>query len=79
MRVVISGRTFNMQWSEDGENWSTIGRDFETWHLSDEYSAWGEFTGSMLGIACTDAMLHSKCADFDFFDYKVEDFDFLDN
>ena len=71
MRLLIEGRTFRFQWSEDGDAWNEIGREFETWHLSDEYSGWGEFTGSMVGIACTDAMLHNKCADFNFFEYKA--------
>ena len=72
LRLVITERAFRMQWSSDGNSWTDIGCEFDTWHLSDEYSAWGEFTGSMVGIACTDAMYHSKYADFDFFQYVVK-------
>lgn len=72
LRIVIHGRTFNTEWSADGREWTVIGRDFDTWHLSDEYSKHGEFTGSMIGIACKDSMLHSNTADFDFFEYTAE-------
>lgn len=33
----------------------------------------GEFTGTMVGIAVTDAALHEKTADFDFFDYEADE------
>ena len=32
-----------------------------------------EFTGMMVGIAVTDASLHEKTADFDFFDYEADE------
>ena len=73
MRLDIHGRMFTFSWSSDGETWHRIGREFETSHLSDEYSAYGEFTGSMVGIACKDSMFRSKYADFDFFRYSEEE------
>ncbi|BAQ29637.1 hypothetical protein BBKW_1502 [Bifidobacterium catenulatum subsp. kashiwanohense JCM 15439 = DSM 21854] len=33
----------------------------------------GEFTGTMVGIVVTDASLHEKTADFDFFDYEADE------
>lgn len=33
----------------------------------------GEFTGTMVVIAVTDAALHEKTADFDFFDYEADE------
>ena len=70
LRLKICGRQFRFLWSADGETWDPIGPAWETWHLSDEHSGYGEFTGAFTGIACTDAMLHEKCADFDFVEYK---------
>ena len=47
-----------------------IGPDFATWHLSDEHSGYGEFTGTMFGLGCVDAMLRRQTADFDYL--KIE-------
>ena len=71
LRLTIDGRKFGFSWSSDGESWEKIGPEFPTWHLSDEHSGYGEFTGAFTGIACTDAMLHRKCADFDFAEYSI--------
>ncbi len=70
LRLQIDGKRFTFSWSTDGENWTKIGPDFPTWHLSDEHSSYGEFTGTMYGLACTDAMLHRKTAEFDFLKYE---------
>ena len=70
LKLDIEERTFRFSWSDDGCRWNTVGDAFRTYKLSDEYSAYGEFTGSMVGIACIDSMYRSKCADFDFFSYE---------
>ena len=70
MRVIINGRASQFQWSLNGANWADIGPAFDTSKLSDEYSDFGEFTGTFVGIACGDRMTHSRTADFDFFDYQ---------
>ena len=44
-----------------------------TTRFSDEYCKYGEFTGTMVGITCADRVLHKKCADFDFFEYKADE------
>ena len=70
LRLRLDGKRFSFSFSSDGETWTAIGPDFATWHLSDEHSGYGEFTGTMFGLACVDAMLHRQTADFDFLDYR---------
>jgi xylan 1,4-beta-xylosidase len=70
LRLIIEGREASFFWSYDGATFTPIGRTFATAHFSDEYSKFGEFTGTMVGITCADRVLHKKCADFDFFEYK---------
>ena len=72
-RLNIEGRRTWFEWGYDGENWTKIGPDFDTTTFSDEYCKYGEFTGTMVGIAVTDAALHEKTADFDFFDYEADE------
>ena len=73
LRIRIEGRRFVLQWSPDGENWTQIGPAFATWHLSDEHSGYGEFTGAMFGVACVDALYRRLCADFDFVSCETEE------
>lgn len=72
MRLNIDGRSFYFEWSDDGDSWQQIGPKLDTSIYSDEYCKYGEFTGTMVGVACIDRMLHSKCAEFDFIDFKVK-------
>ncbi|KFI89120.1 putative beta-xylosidase [Bifidobacterium pullorum subsp. saeculare DSM 6531 = LMG 14934] len=73
MRLNIRGRRSWFEWGYDGETWTKIGPEFDTTTFSDEYCKFGEFTGTMVGIAVTDAALHEKTADFDFFDYEADE------
>lgn len=73
MRVKIEGRKSRFQWSLDGESYQDIGPTFDTSKLSDEYSEFGEFTGTFVGITCGDRMMHKHTADFDFFDYQADE------
>lgn len=73
MRVKIRGRDVQFEWSLNGENYSNIGPIFDISKLSDEYSQFGEFTGSFVGITCSDRMMHRHTADFDFFDYLADE------
>ena len=73
MRVKIEGRKSQFQWSLVGENYQDIGPAFDTTKLSDEYSEFGEFTGTFVGITCGDRMMHKHTADFDFFDYQADE------
>ena len=73
MKLKISGRTSQFFWSFDGKEYTEIGPCFDTTKFSDEYSEFGEFTGTFVGITCGDRMMHSHTADFDFFDYEVDE------
>ena len=70
LRLQIDGKRFSFFWSPDGEIWTGIGPEFPTWHLSDEHSGYGEFTGTMFGLACVDAMLRRQTAEFDFLNFE---------
>ncbi len=72
-RLIIDGRDSRFSWSADGERYRNIGPVFDTSRFSDEYSEFGEFTGTFVGITCWDRMFHEKCADFEFFEYREKD------
>ncbi|MGX8705043.1 MAG: glycoside hydrolase family 43 protein [bacterium] len=72
-RLYIKGKRCWLEWSYDGKNYQQIGPEFDTTKFSDEYCKYGEFTGTMVGIACVDRMTHSHCADFDFLEYRVDE------
>lgn len=71
--VTVEGRKSWFSWSRDGSSWQDIGPVFDTTKFSDEYCKYGEFTGTMVGITCADRMKHSRCADFDFFEYTARE------
>ena len=70
MKFIIQGPEIKAACSLNGESWEELGPCFDTSEFSDEFSEYGEFTGSFVGIACTDSLLHSKTADFDYFAYR---------
>ena len=70
MKLKIEGREIHFEWSYDGKIWNIIGPKLDISMYSDEYCKYGEFTGTMVGMACIDRLNHSKCAEFDFFEYK---------
>ncbi len=71
-RAAIRERDARFFYSEDGARWNEIGPVFDVSKLSDEYSDYGEFTGTFVGITCADRLLRRRCADFDFFEYWDE-------
>ena len=73
MRLEIKGRKSWFKWSLDGDTYKEIGPCFDTTKFSDEYSEFGEFTGTFVGITCGDRMLHQHTADFDFFEYVADE------
>ena len=73
LRLWIQGRKSWFEWSYDGENYTKIGRIFDTAKFSDEYCQYGEFTGTMVGLTCADRVRHQQCADFDFFEYIADE------
>jgi xylan 1,4-beta-xylosidase len=70
LRLRIENRKTFFEWSYDGKQYVRIGKEFDTTKFSDEYCKYGEFTGTFVGMTCTDRMLHQHYADFDFFEYK---------
>ncbi|MFA9378317.1 MAG: glycoside hydrolase family 43 protein [Lachnotalea sp.] len=72
LRLNIKGRQSWFEWSYDGNSYKRIGSFFDTTKFSDEYCKYGEFTGTMIGIACVDSMMHQKYADFDYFEYIAD-------
>lgn len=71
MRLVIDRNETHFEWSADGVRYEKIGCIFPTDHFSDEYSEYGEFTGTFVGIAAVDTLTHSKTSEFQFFKYKL--------
>jgi xylan 1,4-beta-xylosidase len=76
----ISGRLLRFAWAEGEGNplalnpsedgWSFLASRLDTSELSDEYSKFGEFTGTFIGLACVDTKDRRSFADFDWFDYR---------
>jgi xylan 1,4-beta-xylosidase len=57
--------------SNPGEGgWNFVTKQLDTSELSDEYSKFGEFTGTFIGLACVDTKDKRSYADFDWFDYR---------
>lgn len=73
LRLKVEGRHSYFEWSYDGENYKKIGKMFDTTKFSDEYCKYGEFTGTFVGLTCADRVLHKHYADFDFFNYEVDE------
>lgn len=73
LRLTIEGRESYFEWSYDGNTYTKIGRTFDTTRFSDEYCKYGEFTGTFVGMTCADRVRHRHTADFDFFDYHVNE------
>lgn len=68
-RLRVFGRTCQFSWSSDGKAYQDIGPSIDTSRFSDEYSEYGEFTGTFVGITCADRVTHERTADFDFLEY----------
>lgn len=73
LRLQIEGRKNWFEWSYDGENYTRIGKVFDTTKFSDEYCKYGEFTGTFVGMTCADRVKHCHYADFDFFEYRADE------
>lgn len=71
LRLNISGKKTYFEWSLDGNAYYPVGEQYSTTLFSDEYSRYGEFTGTFVGLACTDSMYHRQQAIFEFFDYRA--------
>ncbi|MBD2814444.1 glycoside hydrolase family 43 protein [Xenorhabdus sp. Flor] len=71
LRLNIKGKTLFFEWSEDDIEYNFIGQQYKTTLFSDEYSWYGEFTGSFVGLACVDYMYHRNEAHFNFLEYRA--------
>lgn len=66
LKIYIEGLTTKLAWAYAGEKEERmIGESFDTSHFSDEYC--GQFTGTVVGMACTDGVYRRHYADFDYF------------
>ncbi|MCH5208364.1 MAG: glycoside hydrolase family 43 protein [Oscillospiraceae bacterium] len=73
LRIILEGKEFHFEYGYDGSNFLTIGESFDLTKLSDDYVGFGSYTGAFAGIGCIDLMFREKTADFDFFDYRVNE------
>lgn len=73
LRLYVQGRKSYFEWSYDEKNYQRIGKVFDTTKFSDEYCKYGEFTGTFIGLTCADRVKHKHYADFDFFEYIVDE------
>lgn len=69
LRLYVEERETWFEWSSDGKEYRKIGKTFDTTKFSDEYSEYGEFTGTFVGMTCADRVKHERCAYFDYFEY----------
>lgn len=75
LRAESNRKKLQFSWSVDGEFWTLIGPVLDCSHISDEgatnYPApgWG-FTGTFVGMQCTDLTGQKRPADFDYLDVQ---------
>ena len=73
LQARVRGTSLQFYYSLDGQTYRAIGPALDQTKLSDEYSQQGAYTGAMVGLACSDMLTRSACADFAFFDYQELD------
>ena len=71
LRVQFQRQHFHFEYSSDGAAWQRIGRDFETYKLSDDYCNGLSFTGAFIALCAQDLAGTRMHADFDFFEYTA--------
>lgn len=71
LRLTVDGHRVQFCWSADNQHWHTIGKAYKTTLFSDEHSRFGEFTGTFVGIACVDSLLHRQQAHFNRLEYRA--------
>lgn len=70
LRAVVQRGVLGFSASPDGKAWTPVGPDLDATLCSDEASAAGHFTGTMVGLFCWDQQDRSLIADFDYFTYE---------
>ena len=71
LKLAVRERNIYFSWGYDGKKYNPIGQKFDLSRFSDEYSEYGEFTGTFVGMTCADHMKHEHYADFEFFSYQL--------
>ncbi len=72
LRAQICTDRLQFLYSTDGKTYHKLGPVLDMTNLSDEACAFGEFTGTFVGIYAQDSHTREKFADFDFFEYCEE-------
>ncbi len=71
LKASLNSKFINFAYKNINEDKSyKINIDFDTYKYSDEYSNYGEFTGTFCGIFAIDSNKREEIAVFDYFDYK---------
>lgn len=70
LRAELAEGVLRFSASPEGRTWHRVGPDLDATLASDEHSAAGHFTGTFVGLFCTDALGRRLCADFDHFTYE---------
>ena len=73
LKVKVFYDKLNFFHSTNGNDWISVGCDFDASTLSDEFDEGGagaHFTGAFVGLCCQDLSGGRKAADFDYFEYK---------
>ncbi len=69
-KAEIRNEVLKYYYSFDGKDFKLIDNEYDMKNISDEHIVGNGFTGSMLGVSCTDAQGDGVYADFHYFDYK---------
>lgn len=70
LRAAVRDGVLGFSASANGRDWHRVGPDLDATLCSDEASASGHFTGTMVGLFCWDQQDRSLVADFDHFTYQ---------
>ncbi|MBK5202084.1 MAG: family 43 glycosylhydrolase, partial [Spirochaetaceae bacterium] len=73
MKCTVNGKSLFFAYkSKNSEKWIIMENLFDTFKLSDEYSNYGEFTGTFCGIFASDLNKRDSYATFHYFNYIDE-------
>jgi xylan 1,4-beta-xylosidase len=69
LKVKFERATYQYGYSQDGQNWTWLEPQFESYKLSDDYCGGLAFTGAFIGLCAQDLAGSRLHADFDYFEY----------
>jgi xylan 1,4-beta-xylosidase len=70
MKLDVDKHWGKFLYSQDGKNYTDIGKALDSSVLSDDYDTLG-FTGAFIGLFCVDTARYEVAADFSFFNYCI--------